>query len=117
VNAVRRIALTIGIAALLAGCGESQPPGSQHLLPAFAPSVPRLSGSVQYFSNDSAYGNNIGQKNTPSNDVQATVVVGDDGIYCRPHLDYWAYPRRGDPKKMLQSGPARPRYDGVSIAS
>jgi hypothetical protein len=58
----------------------------------------------------------VGAKNTPVNDVEGTIVVGDD-LPCNPtRVNYWAYPAGGEPQKTLYFGPSNPGYQAVSIA-
>jgi len=58
----------------------------------------------------------VGAKNTPVNDVEGTIVVGDD-LSCNPtRVNYWAYPPGGEPQKTLHFGPSNPGYQAVSIA-
>jgi hypothetical protein len=57
----------------------------------------------------------VGDKNTPANDRQGTTVIGGNSI-CKNAFDFWRYPSGGGPRAELNSAPAEPYGESVSIA-
>lgn len=58
----------------------------------------------------------VGAKNTPLNRTQGTQVVGGN-LLCSDAVDIWKYPAGGSPHSELESAPAYPVGESVSIGS
>lgn len=57
----------------------------------------------------------VGEKNTPSNDVEGTTVVGPNA-YWKGRFAFWKYPAGGDPARTLTGAPRRMDGESVSVA-
>jgi hypothetical protein len=56
----------------------------------------------------------VGEKNTPNNTTQGTLVVGGN-TWCKHRVDVWNYPAGGNPVLSLKSAPLEPYGGSVSI--